>query len=342
VIKMGLKLGKLVVKHEIKLESLRGRIIAIDAYNALYQFLALIRLQYGIPLRDRYGRITSHLNGLLFRTVRLVEVGIRPVYVYDGKPPELKSRTLEERIEKKREAEVKWREAVARGDLRDAWAKAVQTSRLSREMAEDSKKLLDYMGIPWVQAPSEGEAQAAYMTMVGDVWASASQDYDSLLFGSVRLVRNLTITGKKFLRKTPGYYRLKPELINLEETLEKLDLTREQLVDMCILMGTDYNEGVKGIGPVKAYKLIKKYGSLEKILEGEGISLDADVDSVRSFFLNPPVTSDYELKWGDVDEDGLIEFLVEERGFQRRRVKKAIDRLRKAKVRGKQSTLEFY
>jgi flap endonuclease-1 len=339
---MGLKLSKLVVKHEIKLESLRGRIIAIDAYNALYQFLALIRLRYGVPLTDKYGRVTSHLNGLLFRTVRLVEAGIRPVYVYDGRPPELKSKTLEERIEKKKEAEIKWKEAVARGDLRDAWAKAVQTSRLTRNMAEDSKKLLDYMGIPWVQAPSEGEAQAAYMTRTGDVWASASQDYDSLLFGSLRLVRNLTITGKKFLRKTPGYYRLKPELIELEETLRELNLTREQLVDMCILMGTDYNEGVKGIGPVKAYKLINKYGVLERVLEEEGISLDVDIDAIRNIFLNPPATADYELKWEDVDEEGLIEFLVEERGFQKDRVKKAIERLRRAKVHGKQSTLEFY
>jgi len=342
VIEMGLKLSKLVVKHQIKLESLRGRIIAIDAYNALYQFLALIRLRYGVPLTDKYGRVTSHLNGLLFRTVRLVEAGIRPVYVYDGSPPQLKSKTLEERVEKKKEAEVKWKEAVAKGDLRDAWAKAVQTSRLTKSMAEDSKKLLNYMGIPWVQAPSEGEAQAAYMTQAGDVWASASQDYDSLLFGSLRLVRNLTITGKKFLRKTPGYYKLKPELIKLDETLRELDLTREQLVDMCILMGTDYNEGVKGIGPVKAYKLIKKYGTLERVLEGESISLGADIDAIRNIFLNPPATADYELKWEDVDEDGLIEFLVEERGFQRERVKKAIERLRRARIKGKQSTLEFY
>jgi len=342
VIEMGLKLSKLVVKHQIKLESLRGRIIAIDAYNALYQFLALIRLRYGVPLTDKYGRVTSHLNGLLFRTVRLVEAGIRPVYVYDGRPPQLKSKTLEERVEKKKEAEVKWKEAVAKGDLRDAWAKAVQTSRLTKSMAEDSKKLLNYMGIPWVQAPSEGEAQAAYMTQAGDVWASASQDYDSLLFGSLRLVRNLTITGKKFLRKTPGYYKLKPELIKLDETLRELDLTREQLVDMCILMGTDYNEGVKGIGPVKAYKLIKKYGTLERVLEGESISIGADIDAIRNIFLNPPATADYELKWEDVDEDGLIEFLVEERGFQRERVKKAIERLRRARIKGKQSTLEFY
>ncbi len=339
---MGLKLSKLVVKHEIKLESLRGRIIAIDAYNALYQFLALIRLRYGVPLTDKHGRVTSHLNGLLFRTVRLIEAGIRPVYVYDGRPPQLKSKTLEERIEKKKEAEVKWKEAVARGDLRDAWAKAVQTSRVTKSMAEDSKKLLEFMGIPWVQAPSEGEAQAAYMTKVGDVWASASQDYDSLLFGSLRLVRNLTITGKKFLRKTPRYYRLKPELIKLNETLKELDLTQEQLVDMCLLMGTDYNEGIKGIGPIKAYKLIKKYGTLEKVLEGEDISIDADIDAIRNIFLNPPATADYELRWEDVDEDGLIEFLVEERGFQRERVRKAIERLRKAIIKGKQSTLEFY
>ncbi len=329
---MGLPLAKLVKPKKISFSSLSGRALAIDAFNAIYQFLALIRRGPGVPLTDRHGRVTSHLNGLLFRTVRLIELGIRPVYVFDGPPPDFKRRTLEERRAIKEKAEREWVEALARGDFRAAWAKAVQTSRLTPSMADDAKRLLDLMGVPWVQAPSEGEAQAAHMAARGDVWAAASQDYDSLLFGSPRLVRNVTITGRRYYRKRPGYYRLEPELIVLEELLSSLGITREQLVDMALLMGTDYNEGVRGVGPVRALKLIKEYGSLERVLEETGLRLDPDLDleAIRRFFLNPPVTDDYRLEWRPPDEEGLLRFLCDERDFSRRRVRSAIDRLRAA------------
>ena len=327
---MGVPLAKLVRPKKISFTQLRGKALAIDAFNAIYQFLALIRRGPGIPLTDREGRVTSHLNGLLFRTVRLIELGIKPVYVFDGPPPDFKKRTLEERRAVKEKAEREWIEAIARGDFRTAWAKAVQTSRLTSDMASDAKRLLDLIGVPWVQAPSEGEAQAAHMAARGDVWAAASQDYDSLLFGSPRLVRNVTITGKKYYRKRLGYYRLEPELIVLEELLSSLGISREQLVDMAILMGTDYNEGVKGIGPVKALKLIRQYGSLDGALRALGVRPDPNIDlkAVRRFFLDPPVTEEYELVWRPPDEEGLIEFLCEERDFSKKRVLTAIDRLR--------------
>ncbi len=329
---MGLPLAKLVKAKKISFSSLSGKALAIDAFNAIYQFLALIRRGSGVPLTDSHGRVTSHLNGLLFRTVRLIELGIRPVYVFDGPPPDFKRRTLEERRAIKEKAEREWVEALARGDFRTAWAKAVQTSRLTPSMADDAKRLLDLMGVPWVQAPREGEAQAAHMAARGGVWAAASQDYDSLLFGSPRLVRNVTITGKRYYRKRPGYYRLEPELIVLEDLLSSLGVTREQLVDMAILMGTDYNEGVRGIGPVRALKLIREHGSLERIIEETGLRPDPDLDleAIRKFFLNPPVTDDYRLERRPPDEEGLLRFLCDERDFSRRRVRSAIDRLRAA------------
>lgn len=337
---MGLELAKLVTKKKVTFRSLLGNAITIDAYNAIYQFLALIRVRYGVPLKDRYGRVTSHLNGLLFRTTKLLEYDIKPVYVFDGRPPTPKMRVLEEREVKKREAEREWRDAVKKKDHRKAWAKAVQTSRLRGSMVDDSKALLDHMGIPWVQAPSEGEAQAAYMTQVGDAWASSSQDYDSLPFGAVRLVRNLTITGKKYYRKRPGYYRLEPELIVLSDILEKLGLTRSQLVDLCILMGTDYNEGIKGVGPVRAHQLIKRHGSAERALEKEHLDLEVDLGGIRSIFLDPAVTEDYHLEWRRPDADELMTFLCEERDFSPKRVRSAVERLQKATREVKQSTLD--
>ena len=336
---MGVKLKDLINGEKLRFEDLSGKKIAIDAFNALYQFLAIIRVGPGVPLKDSYGRITSHLNGLLYRTIRLLEYGIYPIYVFDGKPPVLKAETLEKRHERKVIAMKEFEEALKKGDYEKAWSKAVQTSRLSDSMANDAKELLDLMGVPWVQAPSEGEAQAAYMTVKGDVWAAASQDYDSLLFGAKRLVRNLTITGRRFYRKKKIAVKLEPELVELDTMLEKLKLTRGKLVDLAILVGTDYNEGIRGIGPKKAYKLILKYGSLDEIINNNVVQLNFDYNQVRRIFLKPEVTDSYDISWGKVDKEGLIQFLVDERSFSEKRVLKAIERLKKTELESKQQTL---
>ncbi|OYT32620.1 flap endonuclease-1 [Archaeoglobales archaeon ex4484_92] len=222
---------------------MNGRKVAIDAFNAIYQFLSTIRQRDGTPLMDSKGRITSHLSGLFYRTINLMEAGIKPAYVFDGKPPEFKKKELEKRAEAREEALEKWEMALARGELEEAKKYAQRASKVNEILIEDAKKLLELMGIPWVQAPSEGEAQAAYMASKGDVWTSASQDYDSLLFGTPKLVRNLTITGR---RKLPGkdiYIEVRPELILLEDVLKELKLTREKLIELAILVGTDYNPG---------------------------------------------------------------------------------------------------
>lgn len=329
---MGVDLKEIVPRREISLEELGGRAIAIDAYNALHQFLAIIRQPDGTLLMDSRGRITSHLSGLFYRTINLLELGIKPVYVFDGKPPEVKELEVLRRKLHKEEAERRYEEALARGDLRAARTYAQQTGQLTDEMVEEAKQLLDVLGVPWVQAPSEGEAQAAYMASRGDVYAAASQDYDSLLFGAPRLVRNVTITGRRKLPRKDVYVEVKPELIELDQLLSELELTREQLVDVGILVGTDYNpEGIKGIGPKKAVKLIKEYGSLDQVLKVVGeAEAPSNLNEIRRIFLSPDVTSSYRLEWREPDKSGVVRFLCGEHDFSEERVLNALERALKA------------
>lgn len=343
---MGVNLRELVVpvKFEIELEQLAGKVIVLDAYNALYQFLATIRQPDGTPLMDAFGRVTSHLNGLFYRTINLLEKGLKVTYVFDGKPPELKAAELERRAKWREEAERRYVEALEKGDLEEARLYAQQASRLLSPMVEDAKRLLSLMGVPWVQAPADGEAQAAFMTIRNDAWATASQDYDSLLYGSIRLVRNLTITGRRKLPRKDEYIEVKPELIELDKLLKSYGLSREQLVYIAVLIGTDFNPGgVKGIGPKKALKLVKELPNLadiEKIVEW---SFPVKPHEIAKIFLEPEVTEDYRLEWGAPDKDGIIEFLCDEHQFSRERVENALERLEKAsKSLSKQSTLESW
>ncbi len=338
---MGVNISDIVVSHEISFKELKGRIIAIDAYNSLYQFLSIIRQPDGTPLRDSMGRVTSHLSGLLYRTANYMAEGIKPVYVFDGRPPDLKMRTIEERMEIRRRAREEWESALERGDVEGARMKAQQASYLSRDMVEDAKRLLNYMGVPWVQAPSEGEAQAAYMASRGDVYASASQDFDSLLFGAPKLVRNMAITGKRKLPRKRVYVDVKPEMILLEENLKSWGITREQLVDLGILVGTDYNPGIKGVGPKTALKLVKKYGNLERIMREKGYSIE-NYQEIREIFLNPDVTREYQLVWKKVDEEALLDFLCGEHDFSRDRVMSAVEKLREFRKYREQRSLDSW
>lgn len=327
---MGVDLRDLVSRREVTLEAIGGRSVAVDAYNALYQFLAIIRQPTGEPLMDREGRITSHLSGLLYRNSNLMEKGIKLVYVFDGKPPSLKELEIKRRMKAKEEAVTKYEAALRRGDLVEARSYAQMTSHLKDMMVDDAKRLLNLMGIPTVQAPSEGEAQAAYMTLKGDVWATASQDYDSLLFGATHLIRNLTLTGRRKLPRKNVYIEISPEIVELKEVLAELGVNREQLIDIGILVGTDFNpDGVKGIGPKTALKLVKEYGSLEETLptlEGaEG--LRSQLHIIREIFLKPEVSDDYKLEWRSPDSEGVVRFLCGERGFTEERVRNALDKM---------------
>lgn len=343
---MGVNLKELVapIKKEVDLKAFNGKVIAIDAYNILYQFLAIIRQRDGTPLMDAYGNVTSHLNGLFYRTINFLENGIKPVYVFDGRPPELKKTEILKRIQIKEEASKKYVMALKKGDLEEARIYAQQTSRLTSNMVDDAKELLTYMGIPWIQAPAEGEAQAAYMTRKGDAWASGSQDYDSLLFGSVRLVRNLGITGKRKLPRKNIYVEVRPEVIVLDELLKYYSINREKLVYMALFLGTDYNPGgVKGIGVKKAFNIVKEAGSIEAVVKILEKNLDIDPHKIAGIFLNPSVTDNYVVVWKKPDEEKIKEFLVERHQFSSERVSNALERAVKAYTKlFQQTTLESW
>ncbi|MFH0929513.1 MAG: flap endonuclease-1 [Candidatus Aenigmatarchaeota archaeon] len=320
---MGVQIYKILPKQEIDIKHLSGKTLAVDAFLWLHQFLSIIRQRDGTPLKDSKGRTTSHLSGILYRSAKLLENDVRLVWVFDGEKPDLKTMTIEERKERKKEAYKKWQEALALGNLEEAKKAAQMTSSLTSEMIDESKRLLEYMGIPVVQAPSEGEAQCAYMCQKKLVYSVASQDSDSLLFNSPRLIRNLSITGK---RKIPGrnsYIEVKPELIELKGVLKALGITREQLVVLGILVGSDYNPGIKGIGPKKALKLVAKEKTLEKVLKKIEWDYDTPAQSVYDFYLNPPV-KDVDVKFRQSEPEKILKFLVDEHDFSQDRIEKVI------------------
>jgi len=323
---MGVDISDLIEAKQIALEDLTGRSVAIDAFNTLYQFLSMIRQRDGTPLLDRDGRVTSHLSGLFYRTAALLQIGIKPVYVFDGEPPQLKQKTLQARHEAKVEAEKQWKEAVEKGDLNRALSKATRTARLTEDMIEDSLELLDAMGTPWIKAPSEGEAQMSHMVSKGDIWAGASQDYDALLFGTPTLVRNLTLAGKRRL-PSGKTVDVSPEILTLGEVLSALDITREQLVDMAVLIGTDFNEGVRGIGPKKALALMKKHGSIEMIGKAGSVQVPAEYREVREIFLKPDVTDEYRIEWGKVNDEGVRKVMCDKHSFGVDRIDKVLSEI---------------
>ncbi|MBI2128678.1 flap endonuclease-1 [Candidatus Woesearchaeota archaeon] len=340
---MGVAITELLVKKEIKIGDLKNRIIAVDAPNWLYQFLTTIRQRDGTPLMDSSGNITSHLVGLFSRTANLMDEGLKLVYVFDGKAPALKEEEREKRKQAKIEAEKKYNIAVEKEDIEEMKKYASRTSRLTGEMISEAKELITALGLPVVDAPSEGEAQAAHIAAKGNAYCSASQDADSLLFGATRLVRSLSVAGKRKKTNKLGYVTIQPELITLAETLNELGIDREQLIALAMLIGTDYNNGgIKGIGPKNALKLVKEYGKdFDKMFKD---SKWADFFNVEwrvifDLFKNMPVTDDYKLKWNAVDEEKIKEILAEKHNFSKERVESSLKSLIKKKEEKKQKGL---
>ncbi|MCQ2971880.1 MAG: flap endonuclease-1 [archaeon] len=309
---MGVKIKDIIEPERITFKDLEGRTIAIDAFNTLYQFLAIIRQRDGTPLLDREGNVTSHLSGILYRNASIIEKGIKPIYVFDGQAPQEKSETQEARRQVRAEADAKWKEALKVGDEATARKYAMRSTKMSPYIIESAKELLTLMGIPYIEAYGEGEAQATYMVRKGDAWAVGSQDYDCLLFGARRVIRNLTNSSKKSL-----------EFYDLKKVLNQLNITQEELVDMGLLIGTDFNDGIKGISSKKALKLASKGQLEEKIKE-----LPDDVDNLRNIFLNHQVNTDYKIKWNKVDYDKIYEFMCEQHGFSPERLENSIKKLK--------------
>lgn len=325
---MGVNLTPIVLRHPTALEGFHGKSVAVDGNLELYQFLSIMRTRDGRPLMDSEGHVTSHLNGLIFRTARLIsEHQIRPVFVFDGPPPELKRAEIAKRREAREKARADYEAALASGDMSTAWSKAVTSTRLTREMVHDAQTLLTFLGIPWVQAPSEGEAQAAFLAARGDVWAAGSKDYDSLLFGAPTLVRFLAIGSTEFLPSQGRSRKVSPEIIDLQENLAALGLSREQLIDVAILVGTDFFPGVRGFGPKTAVKRIREWGSLRGAAAEIRSQLPENVEEIREFFLQPPVEPNVDLRSRPPQDNKVLQFLCEERGFTRSRIEAILPRL---------------
>ncbi len=340
---MGVNITEILPMKETSFRALSGKIIVVDASLFLYQFITSIRQPDGALLTDSHGNVTSHLSGLFSRTTKLMSYGIKLGYVFDGKPPELKRKERERRDLIKQEAEAKYKVAVSKGNIEEMRKYASRTARLTKKMVDESKELLSALGIPVIQAPSEAEAQAAHIVKNGDAFALASQDSDTIMFGTPKLIRNLSLVGKKKKVNALAYTSVKPELVELSEVLNTLGIDQNQLIVLCMLVGTDYNiGGVKGIGPKNALKLVKKYNSNFDFLFSDVKWADFfDTDWTEIFYLikKMNVSDDYSIVWNKIDFDRVKEILVDLHGFSLERIEAVLHKLIKETEDSKQSSL---
>jgi flap endonuclease-1 len=326
---MGLQIGDIVPRHQVNFKDLKGKTLAVDAFNALYQFLTSIRQPDGTPLMDTKRRITSHLSGLFYRTIALLHEGIRLIYVFDGEYSPLKGKTHEQRQAAKNEAAAKYEEAVEAEDV-DAMAKyAGRFVRLTSEMITESKELLRALGVAVVQAPGEGEMQCAELVKSGQAWAVASQDYDALAVGAPRLLQNATLS--KTRRTVSGVVYIAPELIEYTKVLNELNINADQFICLAILVGTDFNPGgVKGIGPKKALALVREKKYPVHIFRAIEERVDFDWPTVFELFKKPQVSKEKAV-FPKLDTAAIFDILVEQHDFSRERVQKQLDKLLETK-----------
>jgi len=342
---MGLNIREIIPRKEIEISDLKGKILCVDAFNTLYQFLSSIRQVDGTPLMDHKKRVTSHLSGIFYRNIALLEDGIKLVYVFDGIPPENKFKTFRKREEGRDIAKSRYETARGEEDFEAMKRYSSQLIRLNDEMIRESKELLEAMGIATIQAPGEGEAQASHLAKRGGIFAAASQDYDSLLFGAPKLIRNLTLSKK---RKTiSGWVEVKPEIIELETVFNSLEINLDQLICLGILVGTDYNpKGIPGIGQKRALQIVKRFKQpvlIFKSLEEQMMSLPEedrfDWKEIFELFHKPNVSNSL-FKFEKINEKKIREILVNEHDFSDDRVQKQLERLREITERNKQKGLD--
>ncbi|KAK4339800.1 hypothetical protein RND71_041262 [Anisodus tanguticus] len=353
---------------EQKFESYFGRKIAIDASMSIYQFLIVVGRSGTEMLTNEAGETTSHLVGMFSRTIRLLEAGIKPVYVFDGKPPDLKKQELAKRYSRREDATDDLAKATEAGNKEDIEKFSKRTVKVTPQHNDDCKKLLRLMGVPAVEAPSEAEAQCAALckaekayfplpshalgiiidkyqmrksSYTCQVYAVASEDMDSLTFGAPKFLRHLM---------DPSSKKIPVMEFDISKVLEELELDMDQFIDLCILCGCDYCDSIRGIGPQTALKLVRQHGSMESILENINkeryqIPDEWPYKEARRLFKEPLVVTDdeqAELKWAAPDEEGLINFLVKENGFNIDRVTKAIEKIKTAKNKSSQGRLESF
>lgn len=326
---MGLQIGEIVPRKDLSFDELEGKVVAVDAFNALYQFLSSIRQPDGTSLMDSKRRVTSHLSGLFYRNISLLSKSIKLIYVFDGEYNKLKGKTHEKREEAKSSAREKYEKAVEEEDVEAMGKYAKGFSRLTKEMIEESKELLKAMGIAVFQAPGEGEMQCAELAKRGEAYAAASQDYDALVVGAPRLIRNLTLS--KSRRTSSGFVYISPELVEYEKVLNELGIDADQFICLAILSGTDFNiGGVKGIGPKKALSLVKQKKYPVEIFKEVEHRLDFNWQEVFEIFKKPNVSKE-KVIFPKLDEEKIKEILVERHDFSLDRVEKQLDKLKALK-----------
>ena len=331
---MGIQLTQLISGNEIEIEELFDKRIAIDAFNWIYQFLSIIRQPDGSPLQDSQGRVTSHLSGLYYRTLKLLEAGVKPIYVFDGEPPAFKKATNDERRSVREEAAKEWKKALEEKDFETARKAAQRSTTITADIIKGSKELLEAMGVPVVQANSEGEALCSVMVKDEDAYAVATQDYDSLLFGATRLIRNLSITGKR--KRGNSYIEVKPEIILLKDLLDALKISHDQLIVLGIIIGTDFNAGgIPGYGPKKALELVKERKSLKEALRDFAWDFPAEPEEIFEFFANPKKT-DYKIAFNPINEEQVKAILCDEHDFSEDRI---VNAMKKIQSKAAQSSL---
>ena len=338
------------VKEIIELDKIAHQTIAVDAYNTIYQFLSIIRQPDGTPLTDSKGRVTSHLSGLFYRTANLLDYGITPVFIFDGIPPIQKQKTIEARMNRRRLALEEWEKAKAQGLAAEARTHAMASTRITKDVVVSAKELLDYLGIAYYQAPSEGEAQAAKLVADGFAYGLASQDYDSFLFGADVVLRNITISGK---RKLPGknvYIESRPERILLKDLLAKFAISRKQLIWMGMLIGTDFNEGVDKVGPKTALKIVKDKKDVNEVAayvkEKYGHEIE-EPETTESIFYKPEINEISKEQFDAIlkkepDREKIMRFMCDEHEFSRDRVEKFADKFTKFKSSKKQKGINSW
>lgn len=339
---MGLQIGEIIGKKEIQFSDLKGKIIAVDAFNAIYQFLTTIRQPDGTPLKDSAGNITSHLSGLFYRNMKLITEGVKLIYVFDGEAPELKTRTREIRRENREEAKQKYEEAKQMEDIEGMGKYSRSDVSLDKQKIHESKELLIAMGVAVVQAPGEGEAQASYLVRENpEIYAVASQDYDCLMFNSPRLIQNLSMARKR--KTVSGYKEIFPQIIELKQVLAELEINQEQLICMGILSGTDYNPGgVKGLGPKKSLKLVKEHGSCERVFDflklESKYEVNFDWKEIYEEIVNPKVHQRVKIEFPKINKEE-IRNILRKYEFSEERINSQLDKLDELKKAKAQKTL---
>ena len=333
---MGIKLSEIIPKKEISFDDLRGKKIAVDFSNTVFQFLSSIRQRDGTPLMDLKGRVTSHLQGIFSRFSNLMQRDIKLAVIFDGKPPLLKIKTQEEREHRKQLAEKKLKQAMEEEDEEAILKYSKQTTRLNKGILEESRELIKAMGIPVIQAPSEAEAQAAFMCEKEDVYAVATSDFDALIYGCPRMLTNMTVSQRKKL-PSGSTIKISPVLIELSDTLNHLGITLDQLLVLAILVGTDFNEGVHKVGPKTALKLVKQYRNFDNLFEE--VKADFNWKEIYAVFKSMPIMKNYKLNWEYPDEKKIREILVEEHDFSEERVDKTLSLLLKINKKKEQTGL---